>query len=63
MKRGFIHANLWKDDRDAFLIEEGRFIKIGTSAGIEKMLGKEDGVIDLRALLSYRGLSTATCMF
>ena len=47
MKRAFIHANLWKDDRDAFLIEDGRFIKLGTTEEIEALIAQEDEVTDL----------------
>ena len=47
MKRGFIHADLWRSEKDAFLVEDGLFQKIGTSDEIEAACGKEDEIIDL----------------
>ncbi|MBO7703383.1 MAG: amidohydrolase [Solobacterium sp.] len=47
MKRAFIHANIWRNEHDAFLVEDGRFSKIGASDELIKELGAEDETVDL----------------
>ena len=48
MKRGYIHALIWKSSCDAFLVEDDRFAKLGTGEEIEAMMEPGDELIDLK---------------
>ena len=55
MLRGFVHARIWNSDATAFLVEDGRFTKVGTDAEIQAELAAADETVDLNGLYVYPG--------
>jgi len=57
MLRGFVHARIWNSDATAFLVEDGRFTKVGTDAEIQAELAAADETVDLNGLYVYPGFA------
>lgn len=54
MRRGFINSKIWHSEAAAFLIDEGRFIKLGTNEEITKLTGADE-LIDLQGMFVVPG--------
>lgn len=54
MRRGFINSRIWNSEATAFLIDEGRFIKLGTNEEITKLTGADE-LIDLSGMFVVPG--------
>ena len=54
MRRGFINSRIWNSEATAFLIDEGRFIKLGTNEEITKLTGADE-LIDLNGMFVVPG--------
>jgi len=54
MRRAFINSKIWQSEATAFLVDEGRFVKIGTDEEIEKLTGMEE-IVDLKGMLVVPG--------
>lgn len=48
MRKGFINADIWRCEHQAFLIEDGKYIRFGTNEEIEKELSAQDELTDLK---------------
>lgn len=55
MRKAFIHCNIYKKEEDAFLIEDGKFVKFGASEEIQKELEDTDELVDVHGLSVYPG--------
>ncbi|MEE3488060.1 MAG: amidohydrolase [Bulleidia sp.] len=55
MLKGFINAEIWRKDSQAFLIEDGKFIRFGTNEEIEKECSSQDEVVDLKGAFVVPG--------
>ena len=56
MRKAFIHCNIYKKEEDAFLIEDGKFVKFGASEEIQKELEDTDELVDVHGLSVYPGV-------
>lgn len=54
MRRGFINAEIWHHEETAFLIDEGRFVKLGTNEEITKLTAGDE-LIDLKGMFVLPG--------
>lgn len=54
MTRGYINCKIWHSSASAFLIEDGRFAKLGTNEEIEEQNGSNE-LIDLKGMMVIPG--------
>jgi predicted amidohydrolase YtcJ len=54
MRKGFINCKIWNSGATAFLLDEGRFVKLGNDADITKLTGSDE-LIDLKGMFVVPG--------
>lgn len=55
MRKAFIHANIYKNDKDAFLIEDDKIVCVSTTEEVLKKITDQDEVIDLNGMFVLPG--------
>jgi len=54
MRRGFINSKIWQSEATAFLVDDGRFVQVGSDEEIEKLTGSDE-LVDLKGMLVVPG--------
>lgn len=54
MRKGFIHCQIYNQEAQAFLIDEGKFVKFGTNEEIIRLTGNDE-LIDLNGMFVLPG--------
>lgn len=55
MRKGFIHCHIYHRKEDAFLIEDGKFVKFASSEEIERELDSKEEIVDIHGMSVYPG--------